>query len=119
MGFFKKFDELAKAENSSVNAIAKKLELSSGSLTAWKNGTAPSLKALNKIADYFKVSTDYLLGRTDETKQINAAEIRAELNERRVFDIASKEGGKVSLSLTVDEAKIIIPLLNKLRNKDD
>jgi transcriptional regulator with XRE-family HTH domain len=65
--FFEKFNELAKKENSSVNAVAKSLNLSSGSVTAWKGGTEPSLSAVSKIADYFNVSTDYLLGREADT----------------------------------------------------
>ncbi|MCL2697030.1 MAG: helix-turn-helix domain-containing protein [Oscillospiraceae bacterium] len=64
--FFERFNELAKKENTSVNAIAKVLVLSSGSVTAWKNGTKPSVSTVYKIANYFNVSTDYLLGRTDD-----------------------------------------------------
>ena len=29
----------------------------------------PTLEMLNKLADYFQVSTDYLLGRSDDPKQ--------------------------------------------------
>jgi len=29
----------------------------------------PGLGSINKLADYFEVSTDYLLGRTDNPKQ--------------------------------------------------
>lgn len=45
---------------------AHKLEISAGlsisSIQAWKNGKAkPSVEAIKKIAEYFNVSTDYLL----------------------------------------------------------
>lgn len=65
MNFFQRYEELAKLNGSSVNAIAKELGLSSGSVTAWKNGTDPSIKAIEKIAERFNVSIDYLLGKTD------------------------------------------------------
>ena len=43
--------------------------LSNGSIYSWKNGKyKPSAKALEKLADYFGVPLDYLLGRTDERK---------------------------------------------------
>lgn len=39
-------------------------KLSNASIQAWSNGRAkPSVEALIKIADYFGVSVDYLLGR--------------------------------------------------------
>lgn len=46
-------------------------ELPSTALTEWRKGKAkPSLSAMTKIADYFNVSVDYLLGRTDN-KAVN------------------------------------------------
>ena len=66
--FFERFNELSKKENTSVNAVAKEIGLSSGSLTAWKNGTDPNINSIIKIAQYFNVSTDYLLGLTDNPK---------------------------------------------------
>ena len=59
---------------------AHKLEVSAGlsisSIQAWKNGKAkPSVEAIKKIAEYFNVSTDYLLlgvktTLTEEEKQL-------------------------------------------------
>ena len=39
--------------------------ISSGSITKWRNGTIPQGSTLDKIASYFGVSTDYLLGKTN------------------------------------------------------
>lgn len=54
-------------EDSGVSAykLEKEAGLSPSSVAAWKAGrNKPSLDAVQKIADYFGVSTDYLLGRT-------------------------------------------------------
>lgn len=54
-------------ENSgmSVNALEKNIGLTQGTISNWKNGkNKPSLDAVSKIADYFNVSVDYLLGKT-------------------------------------------------------
>lgn len=64
--FFDRFSDLCKEANSSPNAIAKQLSISSGSVTAWKNGTLPRTETIQKIADYFHVSADYLLGNVNE-----------------------------------------------------
>lgn len=61
--FFKIFSELCEKSGTTPNAVAKKLNLSSGSVTEWKNGRTPRGDTLKKIADYFNVSVDYLLGK--------------------------------------------------------
>ena len=43
------------------------LSVSQATLSNWESGTYDvDLDSLQKLADYFNVSTDYLLGRTDE-----------------------------------------------------
>ncbi|MCL1974616.1 MAG: helix-turn-helix domain-containing protein [Firmicutes bacterium] len=71
MCFFERYDLLAKRNKTNVNAVAKKLNLSSGSLTAWKNGAVPNANSVKKIADFFGTTTDYLLGLSDHSQPIN------------------------------------------------
>lgn len=55
---------LIKENKSSEYRVIKDCSLQSNTFTYWKNGRAtPSLDALIKIADYFDVSLDYLVGR--------------------------------------------------------
>jgi len=63
--FYDRFYSLAKKEKTSVSAVGKELGISSGSITAWKKGTEPSAAMVSKIANYFNVTTDYLLGLSD------------------------------------------------------
>lgn len=63
--FWEIFSELCLQQGKSPNAIAKELKISSGSVTNWKNGTIPNNSALLKLANYFNVSVDYLLGKED------------------------------------------------------
>lgn len=46
--------------NKAPNTVAKELDLSSGSITAWKNGVKPRLTTLSKIADYFDITIEDL-----------------------------------------------------------
>ena len=47
-----------------ASALEKKMDFPRGYITNWKNGKyKPGTDALVKIADYFGVSVDYLLGR--------------------------------------------------------
>ena len=48
-------------------SIAHSIEISERTYISLENGnTKPSLDTATKLADYFEVSTDYLLGRSDD-----------------------------------------------------
>lgn len=83
---FEKIKMLAKKQGISLQKIAEDLGFSTNYLYSLKNKKAPSAEHIAKIADYFGVSTDYLLGRTekpnhassdqvDKTTRINVEEI--------------------------------------------
>ena len=63
--FWDNFVKLCDEKCEKPNPVAKKLNIASGTITAWKNGGVPSGKSLQKISDYFGVSVDYLLGKTE------------------------------------------------------
>lgn len=63
--FFARFDRLCRDAGTTPNAVARELGISSGSVTAWKKGTAPRSATLERIADRFGVSCDYLLGKEE------------------------------------------------------
>ena len=60
--FYKRLRDLCEERNMTINELVKILDLYSGSPTAWKNGTIPRNATLVKIADYFCITTDYLVG---------------------------------------------------------
>ncbi|WP_099776308.1 helix-turn-helix domain-containing protein [Streptococcus suis] len=59
--------ELCKKQGISLNQLEEKLGLGKNSLYGLKRNQ-PSAERLQEIADYFNVSTDYLLGRTDNPR---------------------------------------------------
>lgn len=54
---------LANGRKMTVAELERKLDLSNGSVSKWAKST-PNSKYLEKVADYFDVSVDYLLGRS-------------------------------------------------------
>ena len=56
--------DLCERQGISLNTLEDKLKLGKNSLYGLKRNQ-PSAERLQQIADYFNVSTDYLLGRTD------------------------------------------------------
>ena len=61
--FAERLKDLREEKNLSMQALARELKVSSSSVFAWESGKT-DIKAtqLKLLAQYFKVSTDYLLG---------------------------------------------------------
>lgn len=55
--------KLAEQHNMTPNKLATECKLQSNTFTYWKSGQQPSLDSLIKIADYFNVTLDFLVGR--------------------------------------------------------
>ena len=64
--FWEIFIELCNQRKEKPNPVAKKLGISSGSVTKWKMGSIPQSTTLQKIADYFNVSVEYLCGKEEK-----------------------------------------------------
>lgn len=64
--FWDRFEQLCNDNNTTPHTICKKLNYSNSIATYWKQGTIPKGDALLDIADYFNVSIDYLLGRSEQ-----------------------------------------------------
>ncbi len=49
------------------NKLANDIDVSNASISYWETGKQePTASAIFKLAEYFDVSADYLLGRTDD-----------------------------------------------------
>ena len=63
--------DLRKSRCLSQRDVARMLNVTQQAIASWENGrTEPSNMALVEIADYFNVSADYLLGRTDNPNML-------------------------------------------------
>ena len=78
--------DLCEKQGISLNTLEDKLKLGKNSLYGLKRNQ-PSAERLQQIADYFNVSTDYLLGRTDNPNIAKDGDASAPLDLR---DIAAQ-----------------------------
>ena len=67
MNFWETYERLCAKVNKKPTQVGRELSISSGTITQWKNGSIPGGEKLMQIADYFGVSIDYLVGRTEES----------------------------------------------------
>lgn len=62
MGLTQRIKELADMKNITFAEIERSVGISNGQIRRW-NQSSPKVENIQKVADYFNVSTDYLLGR--------------------------------------------------------
>lgn len=66
MNTYEIIKELAKKKKISIRQLEMRFGYSNGYLAKWKTNT-PNADELPRLADYFGVSVDYLLGREEKT----------------------------------------------------
>ena len=68
-GVFMKLKEIRKAKKISQLKLAMDLNMNQNTISRYETGERePGINELIKIADYFNISVDYLLGRTNNPK---------------------------------------------------
>jgi len=75
--FFDVYSLLCKSIGISVSKAAEDIGLNRAAVAKWKKGAIPAGTTLQKLADYFGVTTDYLL--TGEQKEKPSADLGEEL----------------------------------------
>ena len=66
MSFKENFTRLCNQKGESPTTVCKKLGLSNAAYSCWTDESIPRKSTLIKIADYFGVTVDYLLGKETE-----------------------------------------------------
>ena len=72
LNLFDKVYNLCKANKISIAALERELGFANGSIKKW-NSAYPSADRIARVAQYFSVSTDYLLGLSDSPTSENAS----------------------------------------------
>lgn len=94
MTLAEKMKALRKERKITQEQLANGIGVERSSIGKYETGTQPSTEIIGRIADYFGVSTDYLLGRTDTPKkkappQSNGT-FEPKLTKRDEFDISRR-----------------------------
>lgn len=91
--FYDIYSDLCKQIGKSPSAVAQELGINKSNVTNWKNnGYTPRGNVLNRIAEYFNVSVDYLLGHS-EVKEKTANDVAADfyrIERARIADSNAK-----------------------------
>lgn len=84
--FSERLKNLRTVSHLSQEELAKRLKVTRSCIGNYEQGIRePDREDLEKIADYFNVDLDYLLGRTDVEKRASFEQLTA--NERRMLEL--------------------------------
>ena len=98
--FHNRLRELREEKGESQKAIASYLQITERSLQYYESGDRePSIKNIEKLATYFGVTTDYILGRTNDPDGSFADHLRS-LANNAIYEPISD-----FITLIVEEAK--------------
>lgn len=88
--FYEIFEKLCHDNNTSPFSFCKSIGLAGGTAAYWKkSGKPPKRETLEKIAEKFEVSVDYLLGRKEQKKSAtNRADSPVKLDVHTVAEWA-------------------------------
>ena len=89
--FGRRVKDLRENADMSMDELAKELGVSKSRINMWENnGTIPRGDVLIQLANYFKVTTDYLLG-NDDTSSLSITNQQLSSLQRNLAKLNSKD----------------------------
>ncbi len=105
-----------------THLVTKEIKMSVSNVTKWKEGKVPKSDTVKKIADYFGVSTDYLLSESDSGQSNSpivysdeAMEYLEELDARPEMKMLFKTAKGVSK----DDIEQVVKLIERFKNQSN
>lgn len=113
-----KIQLLLKEQHKTQKNLTDFLGLKKTTFTSWKSGKNTSYtKHVGKIAEFFDVSADYLLGKTDTRKSLsNSGETKENIN---IIKIVGRDGSYEERTLTDDQLELFKKMIDALPEATD
>lgn len=122
MSSYENYAKLKEAKGVNDFAVSKATGIAPATMSDWKNGrTEPKIDKLQKIADYFNVSIEYLMtGKdtekvSDSGKKYYFSDETAELAQRAFEDKSTRILMDATRDLKPDDMKMVIDLAMRLK----
>lgn len=125
MSLVSKIQLLCKDKGTNQSSLERDLEFGKGTISKWDK-SSPSADKLQKVADYFHVSVDYLLGREEKLNTLTQedeldlaktmSKIRKQLmtEQTLMFDGQTLDAETIELLLqSIEQQERMIKTLNK------
>lgn len=100
-----RIQELAASRSLTLAELERKLDISNGTIGKW-DVRKPNSEPLEKVANYFDVSVDYLLGRTDKKHYYDLTEKDEKYVQKRLEEMIEDLSNGGALAFSKDESEI-------------
>lgn len=112
--FFTRYENLCKSKKRTTTGVAAELGIAKSTVAYWRanNTVIPKQDVLLKIADYFNVSVDYLLGKASS----NTSEPSERVN---TIKIAGRDGSYEERALTDEQLELFKKMIAALPEATD
>lgn len=139
--FYDVYVELCKRIGKKPSVVASELGINKSNVSNWKNnGYTPRGEALQRIADYFDTTVDYLMGRTNNPENSDrfgledpadrSLDIFRDIEKaptpvsesgpaRNIIKIAGRDGSFVERELTDEQVALMKNMLDQFKPIDD
>ena len=105
MGLVQRIKLLSDEKKMSFAELERKLGFANSSIRKWGERT-PGIDKIQKVADYFDVSTDYLLGRTEKRRYYDLTEKDERDIQKELEKIIEDMGNSESIAFSKDTEEL-------------
>ncbi|WP_270293921.1 helix-turn-helix domain-containing protein [Enterococcus faecalis] len=105
MGLVQRIKLLCDEKKMSFAELERKLGFANSSIRKWDERT-PGIDKIQKVADYFDVSTDYLLGRTEKRRYYDLTEKDERDIQKELEKIIEDMGNSESIAFSKDTEEL-------------
>ena len=118
MDLYNTINELCNARNISMSILCKSTGISRSLMTELKMGRTKSLSSttIAKIANYFDVSVDYILGKTEQKEKPSE---NGELPDKNIVTIIGRDGRYIQKKLTDEQIQALETIINQMPDAPD
>jgi transcriptional regulator with XRE-family HTH domain len=117
--FGKRMKELRQRKDVTLDKLAYDVNSTKATLSRYENNRrTPDIDFIYKIADYFNVTTDYLLGRTDDpnTVIIDNGNLPHALKDLDAIEVVK---GAFDKGFSKEDIKEMLEFMEKMNKKND
>ncbi|POZ56416.1 hypothetical protein LYSIN_01199 [Lysinibacillus sphaericus] len=118
MRLVERIKTLCKEKKITIAELERKTGISNGQIRKW-DSSIPGVDKLEAIANYFDVSTDYLLGRTDKKRYYDLKDTNQSDADKKLNEILNKldEEEKILLIVSLENTLLLANQLAKKKFK--
>ena len=117
--FYDVFLRLCASKNVSPSKAAEAIGLNRAAVAKWKNGATPSAVTAIKLANYFGVTTDYLLGKPDQKENPPALTKKDERKKKNVVRTIGRDGSYEERYLTDEQLEALKAVMRQMPKVED